>query len=77
MTKTERLTAIVERLSEDQVDSLLFFAQSMAGKPFYNTAPPEAQASLERGLKQVERGEPLSLDELVERLESAAKRSGT
>jgi hypothetical protein len=68
MTKTERLTAIAERLSEDQIDSLLYFAQSMADEPFYDRAPPEALASLARGLDQVARGETLSLDELSERL---------
>jgi hypothetical protein len=74
MTKTEQLTAIAERLSDHQLDSLLHFAQSMADKPFYGTAPPEALASLERGLEQVARGQTLTLDDLSKRLELAAKR---
>jgi hypothetical protein len=77
MTKTEQLSAIAERLSDEQVDSLLFFARSMAQKPFYDTAPPEALASLDRGLEQIERGETLSLDDLSERLEAAAKPIGS
>jgi hypothetical protein len=50
MTKAEQLTAATERLSDEQIDALLSFAQSVAGKPFYDRAPPEALASLERGL---------------------------
>ena len=73
MTKTEQLAAVVERLSEEQVDALLSLAQSMAEEPFYEKAPPEALASLERGLEQLARGETVSLDELSRRLEAAAK----
>jgi hypothetical protein len=77
MTKTEQLTVVAGRLSEDQIDALLSFAQSMADEPFYEEAPPEALASLERGLEQIARGETVSLDELSKRLEAAAKPSGT
>jgi hypothetical protein len=73
MTKTERLTAVAERLTNEQVEALLDFARSMAEEPFYDRAPPEALASLERGLGQLDRGETVSLDELADRLESAAK----
>jgi hypothetical protein len=77
MTKTEQLTVVAERLSEDQIDALLSFAQSMADEPFYEKAPPEALASLERGLEQIARGVTVSLDELSKRLEAAAKPSST
>ena len=73
MTKTEQLTAVVERLSEEQVDALLSFAQSMAAEPVYTKAPPEALASLELGLEQLARGETVSLDELAVRLKAAAE----
>lgn len=73
MTKTEQLTAVVGRLSEEQVDALLSFAQSMAEEPFYEGAPPEALASIELGLEQLARGERVSLDELDVRLKRAAK----
>jgi len=77
MTKAEQLTAIAEHLSEDQMEALLFFARSIAKEPFYDSAPPEALASLERGLSQIERGETLTLDELSERLAAAGRSSGT
>lgn len=73
MTKTEQLTAVADRLTEEQIDALLDFAQSMASEPFYDTAPPEALASLERGLEQIARGQAVPLDELAERLQDAAK----
>jgi hypothetical protein len=76
MTKSEQLAAVAERLSEEQIDTLPALAQSMAGGPFHDQAPPEALASLERGLDQVARGEVISLDELSRRLELAAKSSG-
>jgi predicted transcriptional regulator len=76
MTKTERLTAIAERLSEDQIDSLIHFAQTMAEEPFYEKAPDEAHTSIERGLEQLARGETVTLDELSKRLKAAAKPSG-
>ena len=76
MTKAEQLTAVAERLSEEQVDALLSLARSMVDEPFYDKAPPEALASLERGLEQIARGKTVSLDELSKRLETAAKPSG-
>jgi len=76
MTKTEQLTVVAGRLSEEQVDALLTFARSMADEPFYEKAPPEALASLERGLEQIASGETVSLDELSKRLAAAAKPSG-
>jgi hypothetical protein len=77
MTKTEQLTAVAAQLSEEQVEALLSFAQSMAGEPFFENAPPEALASLERGLEQIARGETMSLDALSKRLEAAAKPKST
>jgi hypothetical protein len=76
MTKAEQLTAVAERLSEEQVDALLSLAQSMVDEPFYDKAPPEALASLERGLEQIARGETISLDEVSKRLETATKPTG-
>jgi hypothetical protein len=73
MTKTEQLTAVVERLTEEQVDALLSFAESMADEPAYKKASPEALASIELGLEQLARGETVSLDELDVRLKAAAK----
>jgi hypothetical protein len=67
MSKTEQLAAVAERLSEEQVDALLSLAHSMVDEPFYDKAPPEALASLERGLEQIARGETVSLDELSRR----------
>jgi len=76
MTKAEQLTAVAERLSEEQIEALLSFARSMAEEPFYEKAPPEALASLERGLEQIARGETVSLDELSKRLEATANPHG-
>jgi hypothetical protein len=77
MSRTERLTAVAERLTNEQIEALLDFAQSMAEESFYDRAPPEALASLERGLEQLSRGETVSLDELADRLTTAAKPAGS
>ena len=76
MTKAEQLTAVAERLSEEQIEALLSFARSMAEEPFFEKAPPDALASLDRGLEQIARGETVSLDELSKRLEAAANPHG-
>jgi hypothetical protein len=78
MTKAEQLTAVAQRLSDEQIDALLSFARSMAEDvAFYEKAPPEALASLERGLDQIARGEHVSLDELSRRLKAAADPAST
>jgi hypothetical protein len=77
MSRTERLTAVAERLTSEQLEALLDFAQSMAEEPFYHRAPPEALASLERGLEQLAGGEAVTLDELADRLKAAAKPNGS
>jgi hypothetical protein len=61
MTKTQQLAAVAQKLTDEQIDALLNFAQSMTEEPFYETAPSEALASLERGLEQLARGETVSL----------------
>lgn len=73
MTRAEQLTAVVERLTEEQVEALLSFAESMVEEPAYKKAPPEALASIELGLEQLAPGETVSLDELDIRLKAAAK----
>ena len=73
MTKTEQLTDVAEQLSEEQVDALLSFARSLAEEPFFEKAPAQALTSLERGLRQIDRGETVSMGELSKRLEEAAK----
>ena len=73
MTKAEQLTAVAERLSEEQIEALLSFARSMAEEPFYEKAPPEALASLERGLEQVARGETMLLDDFADRLKTVPR----
>jgi predicted transcriptional regulator len=73
MSKTDQLIAVAERLSEEQVDALLVLARSMADEPYLRRAPPEALASIQRGLEQIERGETVSLEELSKRLDAAAK----
>jgi hypothetical protein len=40
--EAEQLTAVTERLSDEQIDALLSFAQSMAGKPFCDRASPRS-----------------------------------
>jgi len=76
MTKAEQLTAVAAQLSEEQIDALLYFAQSMAEGATYDSAPPEALASLQRGLEQIESGEVFALEELRERLTRAGKPRG-
>ena len=73
MDKTLELADAASKLSDEQLAALIELARAMSERPFYEQAPPAALASLERGLAQLERGESVSLDELAERLQTAAE----
>ena len=45
MDNIERLVVLTERLSDEQIDALLSFAQSMADESFHERAPPEVLSS--------------------------------
>ncbi len=73
MERTDELTRVVAQLSDEQLASLTDLARTMTERPFYETAPPDALASLQRGLAQLKRGETVTLDELDARLRTASK----
>lgn len=73
MERTDELARVAAQLSDEQIESLTDLARAMTERPFYETAPPEALASLRRGLEQLGRGETLTLDELDNRLRAAAE----
>ena len=73
MTQLEKLEAAAKALSEPQIEALIGFARSMQGKAYFDTAPPEAIASIERGLAQIDAGLTLSLDELSARMKRSAQ----
>ncbi|MEI9902058.1 MAG: hypothetical protein WDN31_20340 [Hyphomicrobium sp.] len=73
MGNIERLQEVAQALTDEQVEALITFARSMKDKPFYDSAPPEALASIERGQAQIERGETVSMEDLAHRLAKAAK----
>jgi hypothetical protein len=74
MSRIDRLQSVASELSEDQVDALIAFAESLVGESLYSLAGPEALASVERGLDQVSRGETVSLEELRRRLSGVSGR---
>ncbi|HEX6000246.1 MAG TPA: hypothetical protein VFZ16_12775 [Hyphomicrobiaceae bacterium] len=76
MARTEQLVAVAERLTDEQIEALLDFAQSMTHEPFYERAPAEASESLGRGLAELDRGEAVPFEELADRLSTAAKPHG-
>jgi predicted transcriptional regulator len=63
MTKIEKLTQAATALSDEQLDGLLAYVRSLASEPFYNSAPPEALASLDRGLADARAGRVIDGDE--------------
>jgi hypothetical protein len=73
MTKIEQIAREAQALSDHQLEAALEFIRSMKREPLFYSAPPEALASLERGLAEVGRGETLSLEEVDRRLSAAAK----
>ena len=76
MTKVEQISREAAALSDYQLEATLEFIRSMKREPFFYSAPPEALASIERGLEQLSRGETIELDELSRRLEAITKPDG-
>ena len=74
MDRTDELTRAAAQLTDEQLASLTDLARAMKERPFYETAPPEALASLQRGLEQLDRGETVTLDELDARFHAAVQR---
>lgn len=70
MTKLDRLTQAASTLRDEQLDGLLGYVESLSAAPFYYSAPPEALASIERGLAQVANGETMPGEEVFARLQA-------
>lgn len=68
MTKIEQLTRTATALPDEQIDGLIAYARYLATEPVYYTAPPEALASLERGLAEHAAGTARPADEVFARL---------
>lgn len=77
MTLLEKLQAAAEPLSDSQIEALVAFARSMRSAPFYNDAPPEALASIERGLAQIARDDTLTVEQLAVRLDQITNSADT
>ncbi len=56
MSKIDKLTEIAGKLTDDQVEGLIHYAQTLLDAPFLERAPPEAIESLKRGIKDDEEG---------------------
>ena len=70
MSKIEQLTRTAAALSDEQIDGLIVYAAYLAGRPYYYSAPPEALASIERGLEQHERGDTVTATAAFDRLQA-------
>jgi predicted transcriptional regulator len=68
MTRVQELAAVAAHLDDDQLAGLVAFARYLKGESVYATAPPEALASIERGLEQAQRGETAPSSDVFRRL---------
>ncbi len=73
MTKVEQISREAASLSDYQLEAALHFIRSMKSEPYIYSAPPEAIASIERGLEQLDGGAYIDFDELSRRLDAATK----
>lgn len=73
MTKLEQISQEAAALTDYQLEAALDFIRSMKREPFFYSAPPEAIASIERGLEQIDNGDYISFEELSRRLDAATK----
>ena len=56
MSKIEKLAEIAGQLTEDQVEGLIHYAQSLLDEPFLDQAPPEVLEDIRIGLEQADQG---------------------
>lgn len=68
MTRAQELAKVAAQLDDHQLDGLIAYARYLEGDSIHATAPPEALASIERGLKQAERGETTPVADVFKRL---------
>lgn len=62
-------------LDDEQIDRVISFARFLRREPAFFSAPPEALASIDRGLAELDRGEKVGVEELARRLKAAASRA--
>ena len=79
MTKMEQLTQTAAALSDEHIDGLIAYAAYLAGQPFYDAAPSEVLASIDRGVAHHARGDTMlastAFDRLQAKIDAAAKRA--
>ncbi len=73
MTKIEKLTELASRLSDDQLEGLIYHVEILLDGPFLDRAPPEVRASVQRGLEDIEAGRVLDAKDVFDRLEERIK----
>ena len=73
MTKIEQITREAQALSEFQQEAALEFIRAMKDQAFFYSAPPEAHASIVRGLAEADSGTTMGFEEVERRLTAAAK----
>jgi len=65
MTKGEQLADVAQVLSDEQLDGVIAYARYLRGQPFYKSAPPEALASIERGLTDAAAGRVVEAESVL------------
>lgn len=70
MTRTEKLAAVADALTDEQKDALIHMAEAMRAEPFYDSLPPEALASIGRGLADAAAGRISSAQDVFARLDA-------
>lgn len=75
MGKVEQLIQAAAPLADEQVDGLIAYARSLTSEPIYRSAPPEAVASIERGLAEIAAAETIPAEEVFARLRTKLDQS--
>jgi hypothetical protein len=75
MSKIEKLTEIAGQLTEDQVEGLIHYAQTLLEEPFLNRAPPEVLEDIRIGIEQADRGETVDAKVVFTRLKEKIEAS--
>ena len=68
MTKTEELVVAAKALSDEQLEGLIAFTRQLASEPWYDTAPPEVLAAIDRGIADADAGRLIAGEKVFRRL---------
>ena len=77
MTKVEQLANAAQALSTDQLDGLIAYTRYLSSDSFYESAPSDVRASIDRGIADAEAGNIKHGTQVLEKLNKKISTRGS